>query len=100
MGITTVHLILFFVLGGLVVMDVQEDFIMYKGILNGFKNSSNEDNYGVTAFLRENILPIDQISITLYNVFTTLAIALCFSITCGRAYDSYLFQWSSLSTCN
>merc|ERR1712161_109804 len=79
--ITTVHLILFFVLGGLEFMNVQEDFIMYKGILNGFKNSSNEDNYGVTAFLRENILPIDQISLTLSSVYIFLAMACCVSVS-------------------
>merc|ERR1711865_1136046 len=48
---------------------------------NGFVDSSNQDNVGVTAYLRENIMPNDQISTVLSTMLTFLGIACCVSVS-------------------
>jgi len=80
---TTGNLIMFFILGliGASSYTSLKHFIMYKGILNGFVDSSNQDNVGVTAYLRENIMPNDQISTVLFTMLTFLGIACCVSVS-------------------
>merc|ERR1712238_69632 len=80
---TTGNLIMFFILGNIGASSYtsSKHFIMYKGILNGFVDSSNQDNVGVTAYLRENIMPNDQISAVLSTMLNFLGIACCVSVS-------------------
>merc|ERR1712238_204064 len=88
---TVSNLILFLVIGFVITMDFPKNFTMYRGILNGFVNSSNQDNVGVTAYLRENIVPSDQISSRLILFFQTLSIACCVSVSVLGGNERHVF---------
>merc|ERR1712238_61211 len=78
---TASNLLTFILLGFLVTLGKSKDAIMYNGILTGFVDSSNQDNYGITAYLRENIIPSNIIDSAVFDLLFMLAIACCVSVS-------------------
>merc|ERR1712238_287193 len=78
---TASNLLTFILLGFLVTLGKSKDAIMYNGILTGFVDSSNQDNYGITAYLRENIIPSNIIDFAVFDLLFMLAIACCVSVS-------------------